>query len=253
MTTQTSATAAAAGQIPKESSQKAFGYVRVSGISQSDGDGPVRQTEAIRMFVERENIELEAIYSELGVSGTVANADRPEWARMIADARAQGVQCIIIECLNRLARDLMCQEAAIVELRKAGIVLLSTMEPDLMANDPSRTLIRQLFGSLAEYDRAQTVAKLAAARRRKREAGLRCDGRKPYGHRPGEAAVIERMRQLRNEGWTFERIAQRLNSDGVPARAGRWHGRSVNRTLSQMQDRPGAIKLASLETGAPNM
>jgi hypothetical protein len=46
----------------------------------------------------------------------------------------------------------------------------------------------------------------------------RCEGRKPYGERDGETAVIERMRQLRLAGMSYRAIAGRLNSDGIPTR-----------------------------------
>ena len=45
---------------------------------------------------------------------------------------------VIIEKLDRLARDLMVQETIIADLRKHGFELVSVAEPDLMANDPTR-------------------------------------------------------------------------------------------------------------------
>lgn len=251
ITPTTTPTAPTSGQILKDVSQKALAYIRVSGLSQSDGDGPVRQELAIRTFAGAHNIEVMAVYSDLGVSGTTENALRPEWTRMTADARTNDVQCIVIERLDRLARDLLVQETCIIALRKQGITLMSTVEPDLMATDPTRVLIRQLLGSLAEYDRSMTVAKLAAARARIRARGERCDGRLRYGARPGETAVIERMLALRTEGMAYQRIADRLNDAGIAARAGRWHGRSVNRTLSQMRSDAGARKAAQAAPGAP--
>ena len=50
--------------------------------------------------------------------------------------------------------------------------LISTAEPDLMANDPSRKLMRQIFGCVAEYDKSQLVLKLAAAKVRLRACAL---------------------------------------------------------------------------------
>jgi DNA invertase Pin-like site-specific DNA recombinase len=55
---------------------------------------------------------------------------------------ANGVQVVIIEKLDRLARDLMAQETIIADLRKHGFELVSVAEPDLMANDPTRILVR---------------------------------------------------------------------------------------------------------------
>ena len=110
---------------------------------------------------------------------------------------------------------------------------MSVAEPDLMANDPTRVLMRQLMGAVAQYDKSQIVAKLRGARMRKRAKEGRCEGRKPYGHYAGEQEVIERMKALRAEGLGFDRIAVRLNDEGVPTRTrGRWHGVAVNRILT---------------------
>jgi DNA invertase Pin-like site-specific DNA recombinase len=53
---------------------------------------------------------------------------------------------VIIEKLDRLARDLMVQETIIADLRKHGFRLVSVAEPNLMANDPTRILVRQMMG-----------------------------------------------------------------------------------------------------------
>ena len=43
---------------------------------------------------------------------------------------------------------------------------------------------------------------------------VRCEGRKPYGHYPGEKRVVERMRALRAEGLAYDKLAERLTSEG---------------------------------------
>jgi hypothetical protein len=55
-----------------------------------------------------------------------------------------------------LARDLMVQETIIADLRKYGFDLVSVAEPDLMANDPTRVLMRQLMGAVAQYGKAKS-------------------------------------------------------------------------------------------------
>jgi hypothetical protein len=49
------------------------------------------------------------------------------------------------------------------------------------------------MGAIAEYDRAMLTARMRVGRERKRAKEGRCEGRKPYGTRPGEQAVIECM------------------------------------------------------------
>src|SRR5215813_7433455 len=123
---------------------------------------------------------------------------------------SNGVQAVIVEKLDRLERDLMVQETIIADLRKYGFELVSVAEPDLMANDPTRILVRQMMGAVAQYEKSQIVLKLRGARIRKRAKEGRCEGRKPYGFYEGEAAALERMKTLRADGMGFDRIAARM-------------------------------------------
>ena len=212
---------------------KALAYLRVSGKGQIEGDGFTRQLKSVREYAAAHDIKIVKVFREEGVSGTVENMDRPAWRDLMATLHSNGVRTILIERLDRLARDLMVQEAAIADLRKNGFTLISAAEPDLMANDPTRVLMRQLLGAVAQYDKSQIVAKLRGARMRKRAKEGRCEGRKPYGYFEGEQAVIGRMKELRESGMGFDRVAAQLNTEGLKPRTGeRWHGLVVNRILT---------------------
>jgi hypothetical protein len=92
-----------------------------------------------------------------------------------------------------------------------------------------------MLGAIAQYDRAMTVLKLRAARKRIKATTGRCEGRKPYGDLPGEHELLERMQDLRDQGWTFDRIAAALNAEGAPTRiaGGRWFGATVAKMLKR--------------------
>jgi hypothetical protein len=104
-------------------------------------------------------------------------------------------------------------------------------------------LIRQIIGAVAQYERAQIVAKLAGARRRIRERGERCDGKRPFGSRRGESTVIDRARQLRESGLSYQDIATTLNAEGARTRhAGSlWHAASIFRVLRAAASQPGLV------------
>src|SRR5215469_10887493 len=106
---------------------------------------------------------------------------------------SNGTKLVLVEKLDRLARDLMVQETIIGDLRKNGFDIVSVMEPDLLQDDPSRKLMRQIFGAIAEYEKTMIVLKLRGARQRARARDGRCEGAKPFGSRPGEAEVLERI------------------------------------------------------------
>jgi hypothetical protein len=61
----------------------------------------------------------------------------------------------------------------------------------------------------------------------------RCEGRKPFGSSESERKALDRIKALRAEGLGYDRLAAKLNEEGVPTRTGRpWHGVVVNRILT---------------------
>jgi DNA invertase Pin-like site-specific DNA recombinase len=211
---------------------KAFAYLRVSGKGQVDGDGFPRQLAAIKGYAKEHGIHIVKVFREEGVTGSKETMDRPAWVDMMSTLHGNGVKTILIEKLDRLARDLMVQEACIADLRKNGFTLLSVQEPDLMATDATRVLMRQLLGAVAQYEKTQIVIKLRAARTRMKAQQGHCEGRKPFGHYEGERAAIERMTVLQVSGMSVRAITATLNAEGVPTRTGgAWRDAVVGRIL----------------------
>jgi DNA invertase Pin-like site-specific DNA recombinase len=212
---------------------KAHAYLRVSGKGQVDGDGFTRQLRAIREYAAAHGIRIVHVYRDEGVSGTKDLENRPAFVEMMTALHSNGTKLVLVEKLDRLARDLMVQETIIGDLRKNGFELISVMEPDLLQDDPSRKLMRQVFGAIAEYEKTMIVLKLRGARTRTRAREGRCEGRKPFGYFQGEAAALARIKALRSEGIGFDRIAARLNEEKISTRTGKpWHGVVVNRILT---------------------
>ena len=213
----------------------AFGYLRVSGIGQVDGDGFARQQAAIEAYCDREGLELVGFFEEKAVSGKLEWGDRPAWMEMMESMN--GCRTVVIERLDRLARDLMVQEHILMDLRGRKIELRSTAEPDLGSDDPTRVLMRHILGAVAQYDRAMTVLKLKGARDRQRERTGRCEGQKPFGTMAGredEKYTLKVMIGLRKGGMTLRDIAEALNRGGHKTRHdGKWFAASVGNILKK--------------------
>jgi DNA invertase Pin-like site-specific DNA recombinase len=209
-----------------------FAYLRVSGLGQLDGDGFDRQFNACSKYAAAHNWDLTEVFREEGVCGANELENRPALQRLLAALEASNCKTILIERLDRLARDLMVQETIIADLRKSGYQIISTMEPDLCSDDPSRKLMRQIFGAIAEYDRAMTVLKLRGARERKRARHGRCEGRKPFGFHPEEAVTLAAIVSHKELGLTCKQIAETFNLRQVASRTGRpWTGPVVAKIL----------------------
>ena len=212
---------------------RAFAYLRVSGRGQLKGDGFPRQKAAIEAYAKKNGIRIVQWFREEGVSGTKDLENRPALQALLIALHADGVKIVLFERLDRLARDLMVQETIIGDLRKHGFELISVAEPDLCSDDPSRKLVRQVFGAIAEYERAQIVLKLRGARLRMRLRDGRCEGRLPYGTKPGEDIVVARMRELKGEGLNMAKITKLINSEFKPRTGKRFYPANVARILNK--------------------
>ncbi len=176
------------------------------------------------------------------MSGTKELADRPGLAALIDRVESNGVRVVIVERADRLARDLMVSEVIVDQLTRAGARVLTADGADLTTaeGDPTRTLIRQVLGAVAQFDKSVTVLKLRAARERIRRRKGRCEGRKPFGTRPAEAAALARILALRRKPkgqprLSIASIAEKLNAEGVPTRqGGPWRASSVYAILRRV-------------------
>jgi DNA invertase Pin-like site-specific DNA recombinase len=216
---------------------KCFAYLRVSSIGQTKRDGYDRQFIACETYAKANGYEIVEVFRE-SMTGKSELEDRPALSSLFAALEENGIKTILIAQVDRLARDLMVQETIIADMQKHGYTLISVAEPDLCSTDPSRILIRQIFGALAQYDRAMIVLKLRGARQRQKAKLGRCEGRKPFGSKPGEAEAIHQMRSLKAAGLSCDKIADALNANGIPSRGtkkrtGPWLGCTVNRILKR--------------------
>lgn len=96
--------------------------------------------------------------------------------------------------------------------------------------------MRQIFGAIAEYDKAMIVLKLRGARQRIKARTDRCEGSKPFGASDGHRPTIERILSLRASGMAIDTIAETLNAEGLKSKTGgKWYGRSVRNVLLREQ------------------
>lgn len=212
---------------------KAFSYLRVSGKSQVSGDGFDRQREAINRYAKANGIEIVDEFRDEGVSGTTELADRDGLARLFDRIASNGVRLVLVERADRLARDLLVGEVLLSQFRERGVkVIEAASNNELTADDgdPTKILIRQLLGAVAQFDKNVVVRKLRAARDRHRQKHGRCEGRKPYGTFAGEDLVLNQIMAMRRKPrngrrMSYQKIADSLNATGIFSRYGNeWRG-----------------------------
>jgi DNA invertase Pin-like site-specific DNA recombinase len=221
---------------------KAVSYLRVSGLGQVEGDGFPRQREAVESFAKRAGLVIVDEYRDEGVSGANELDDRPGLGELINRIETNGVRTVLVENADRVARDLMIFEIILSKFLKMGVQVIEVgggQDLTVADGNPIRKFIRQVLGAVSELDKSVLVAKLKAARSRIRKTGKRCEGRKPYGYRPGESGIVEKIKQLRRkprmgERLSFAQIAAQLNAEGVPTRSGGvWRASTIGAILGR--------------------
>lgn len=223
---------------------KAIGYIRVSTARQvEEGNGLASQEKAIRDYCARQGLEVVGMVRDEGVSGASGEAVRPGLAAVLAALEDGKAEALVVGRLDRLARDLVLQETIISRLAKRGISVVSVTEADL-TGDPTRDMIRQILGAVAQYDRAVIKSRLLAGKAIKSAAGGYVGGRPGFGwevvdghlvKNAAEQVILDRMRELKGEGMSMNGIAGVLNREGRASKTGApWSATTVRRVLRRL-------------------
>ena len=135
---------------------------------------------------------------------------------------------------NSISRDekrIVYQETSRIP-EPTGFEVRSVSEPDLCSDDPSRTLIRQILGAFRSNERAMIVVRCGVLAKGCEAQVGRCEGRKPYGTRPGQEQVVKRMRELRAKGCSQAKITETLNSESKPRAGSGYFFLSASKSMS---------------------
>jgi DNA invertase Pin-like site-specific DNA recombinase len=162
----------------------AIAYLRVSTVEQTSGYGLDVQESAVRDYAKAAQLRLVDVVRDEAVSGTKGEDLRPGLAEVLVRIEDGEADVLLVPRLDRLARHLLLQETILARLTKLGKEVVSVAEPDIMAEDGQRTLIRQIFGAISQYEASVISARLRAGREMKNARGGYAYGRPAYGWRP---------------------------------------------------------------------
>ena len=212
-------------------------YSRVSDKSQ-DGEDKTSISEQIsemEAYCERKGLTITARYQEVGRGWTMK---RPEFQRMLADAKRGRFDTIVCWKSDRLSRG-MHPAAALMEVVEAYQVEIEAVLD---------TIDMKTFGLMAaigkiELDNFRERASMG--KRGSAKQGRIPVSNIPYGYRIGEdrrpqvveaeAEIVRRVFHMYvREGMGAPAIAKKLTAEGVPTprTAVRWYHRTVTRILN---------------------
>ena len=228
--------------VTKGKKGKYISYFRVSTDQQGrSGLGLEAQERAVADYLGGNGWTAIAAFTE--VESGKRDDNRPELGRALAACRLHGATLVIAK-LDRLSRNV----AFIAALMDSGVDFVAVDFPQ------ANRLTVHILAAVAEHERAmisqRTKEAPAAAKARGVKLGndnltdaARAKGRVAsalaLAKRAKERAalVVPTIRELQAGGASLHKVAEALNSKGVPApRGGAWYGSSVRNALRLADD-----------------
>jgi DNA invertase Pin-like site-specific DNA recombinase len=223
---------------------KLIAYLRVSSESQTDGYGFDIQDGEVTTWAKRHGHRIVATHTEV-YTASVGYEERAELAAALADVVEGRGDGLLIPKLDRLARSVTVQEAALALVWRDGGRVFSAEAGEILKDDPDdpyRTAMREMAGVFAGLERRVIVKRLRDGRRAKAAAGKHSVGQYAYGLRgeghgrerdavpsaeeQGGIAFIVALREESNT--SYRDIARALDTAGYrPRRAQRWSAVAV--------------------------
>ncbi len=226
-------------------------YGRVSTEEQADRGNITGQVEFARKYFDlhgaAEGVEDYGMYLDEGVSGTIPLEERPEGARMLADARAGKISAVYFYRLDRLARSTQVVLNTYNELEKLNVSIKSMTEA-FDTGTPVGKFFMTLLASIAALERDTILERTRLGKERKAREGCWTSGPPPFGYRIGpdkklvihqeEAETVRLIFRLYNEGMRMVPLAEYLNARGIQtptaskkvrkASTGLWHAGHIS-------------------------
>lgn len=208
-------------KIPKKTppAKTAVIYARYSSHNQRDVSID-QQVKAVREFADRQDLKIIGIYADRAISGTTDN--RPEFQRMILDAKKGAFAFVIVYSLDRFARDRYDSVVYKRQLKECGVRVLSAMEN--ISDDPTGVLMESMLEGLAEYYSKELSQKIRRGMNDNAEKCLVASSL-PYGYKkgedgkfavdPAEAAVVREIFTRIRHGSSIADIIRDLNDRGI--------------------------------------
>ncbi|UWQ55881.1 recombinase family protein [Leisingera caerulea] len=195
------------------------------------------QIRLCRSMIEARGWSVEGIYSDHAVSGQTQH--RPEFQRLQQDASGGAFDVIVTEFLDRLARDLEHTASFYKQMNFLDVPIFTVSEGEI---DLLHVGFKGTMNSLFIKDLADKTRRGLKGRALKgKSAGgksygysirnqVGADGELIRGEReinPEEAKIVRRIFQDYAKGLSPKKIADALNTEGVPAPSGRHWGAST--------------------------
>lgn len=214
--------------------RKAIAYTRVSTDEKAVRTLSLEaQHIEVTTYADRSGLTIVKILTDEDESASTLN--RPAMSELLTHIDSGGIDAVIISKLDRLTRRIKDFMSLLQRLRKAkradggkGVDLISSAESLDTGSDTGQIVIN-VVDSVSQWDR-EVIGERTSAVLQERKAQGRTTGNPPFGYAVGEGGVLienereqtilKRVAQLREQGKTWQIIADTLTAEGVRTRRG---------------------------------
>lgn len=199
-----------------EAPKKAVVYARFSSAAQNE-QSIEGQLTVCHDYAERNGYQIVNEYIDRAISGR--SDDRPEFQRMITEARSGEFQYVLVYKLDRFSRNRYDSAIYKVQLKKYGVKVISCMEN--IGDNPESIILEAVLEASAEYYSIDLAQKIKRGQVESAKKGYYLASHPPMGYKKVDKKLVVDPDVAPHVKWAFDSYAAGMKKKDILAELNR--------------------------------